>query len=586
VQLGALKAAVAKGTIPASIGGKDIESYLPGLAPQPSIQLKTLLGRVLQPAEIDQFLAMYLKSGQDPAAFWKSVAADATLGGRAGTLKLAVQLAGLTDNHDPLVAAILARSDIKRASDLARFTEAQWLALIEAPGVGVPVSVPGASADEKAKNYVAQILTRVEAAFPTLFFATKLGESPIAKFLQNNPAYDLKRTYPALYFKQNPAAAQTLNPAQQQQLAMFQRLYRLTDNNARQTLALSGKGIGSAQQITRVARQTFADQHKDILSADQANEVYGRALKISAIALAVFGKNAAAMNRSGLQVLPKLDSKKQAELAANNPIPDWRTLFGSPDTCACQDCASVHGAAAYFVDALHFLDDRGVRVPLFQRRPDLGDIELSCENTDTALPITDLVNEILEDAVAPPAPFAPFNLAPAREPDLGQPVASAELTAAFTPPLAAGTAVEIIEPGVRWRIWDEPFAYTVVKKSGVLNVATRSRQTTGSAAERRATPQYRTASAYTQLAQSVYPWILPFDLFGQEAKVFLAYLGVPRRDLIEALRPIPEPFDPNAPIVISLAAEGLGLSDAERNIIVGESQAAATDFWAARRSPI
>jgi hypothetical protein len=225
--------------------------------------------------------------------------------------------------------------------------------------------------------------------------------------------------------------------------------------------------------------------------------VYDRALKISSIALAVFGENAAAMNRSGLQVLPKLDSKKQAALAANNAIPDWQKLFGSPDSCACEDCASVHGAAAYFVDALHFLNDRGVGATLFKRRPDLGDIELSCENTDTTLPIVDLVNEILEDAVAPPAPFTPFNLAPAREPDLGQPVASAELTAAFTPPLAAGTAVETIEPGARWRIWDEPFAYTVVKNGSALNVATRSRQTTGSPAERRVTPQYRNVAAYT-----------------------------------------------------------------------------------------
>src|SRR5262249_17277378 len=162
-----------------------------------------------------------------------------------------------------------------------------------------------------------QILTRIEAAFPTQVFAARLGNSPIAKFLQDNPGYDLKRTYPTLFFKQNPAAAQALNPEQRQQLGAYQRIYRLADN-AQRTLALTAKGIASAQQITRVARQVFVDQHKDILSADRANEVYDRALKISATALAVFGENAAAMNRTGLQVLPRLDAKKQAELAANN----------------------------------------------------------------------------------------------------------------------------------------------------------------------------------------------------------------------------------------------------------------------------
>ena len=124
------------------------------------------------------------------------------------------------------------------------------------------------------------------------------------------------------------------------------------------TLALSAKGIGSAQQIARVARQVFANQHKDVFSADRANEVYDRALQVSAMALALFGENAAAMNWTTLQVLPRLDSQRQADLAANNPIPDWQTLFGTLDTCACLDCASVHGAAAYLVDALHFLGDR------------------------------------------------------------------------------------------------------------------------------------------------------------------------------------------------------------------------------------
>ena len=85
------------------------------------------------------------------------------------------------------------------------------------------------------------------------------------------------------------------------------------------------------------------------------------------------------------------------------------------------------------------------------------------------------------------------------------------MSAAFTPPLAAGTRVEAIETGARWRIWDELFAYSVIKQGGVLNVATRSRQTTGSAAERRATPQYRNNAAYRTLAQAVYPWSLPFD---------------------------------------------------------------------------
>src|SRR5262249_51289882 len=85
--------------------------------------------------------------------------------------------------------------------------------------------------------------------------------------------------------------------------------------------------------------------------------------------------------------------------------------------------------AAYLVDVLHFLKDRrskivdqdeekgvkGVKDVLFLRRPDIGEIELTCENTNTPLPYVDLVNEVLENTVAPLADFKPFNLPAAAE---------------------------------------------------------------------------------------------------------------------------------------------------------------------------
>jgi hypothetical protein len=563
----ALDGAVAAGIVPKAVDGQSIGTYLSGLRPQADDGLKTLLGRLLQPAEVDHFLDVYQQGGADPADAWAAVASDSSLGPRAAALKLTVQLAALTGNHAPLVGAIVARPGVKQASDLVSLSKDDWLALVMANGV--PGGTPGTTLEERASTYVGELMTRVEAAFPTPYFAARLGDTPVGRFLQANPDYDFGKTYPALFFKQNPAAAGLLDAGQQRQLQDFQRVYRLT-GQASETLALAAKGIGSAQQVSRLSRQAFIDQQQGALEADRASAIYDRALQVSAMALAVYGENAAAMNRTGLRVLPRLDSARQAAAAAGNPIPDWATLFGSPDSCACLDCASVHGAPAYFVDALHFLDERGVLPALLARRPDLGEIELSCQNTDTTLPVVDLVNEILEAVVAPPGPFAPFQLAASLEADLGQPVASDALSAAFTPPLAAGTQVEVTEAGARWRIWDELFAYTVIKQGGMLSVATRSRQTAGSADERRATPQYRDSAAYQALSQAVYPWSLPFDLSGAEANVFLAHLGVSRRDLIEALGAMPEPYDPAAPIVVRLAAEGLGLSDAERRILAGE----------------
>lgn len=575
----ALASAVAKGTVPETIRDQRIESYLSGLAPVPDARLNNLLGKILRPAELTRFAAAFVAS-DDPEKFWKGIAADPRLADRADKLKLAAQVAGLTESHDPLVTKVLARSDIKTAADLASLSVDQWQSLVQAGDVGVPAGTPGANAAEQTNHYVGGILTRVEAAFPTQFFAARLGAEPVGKFLATNPAFQLKSTSLTKFLNDNPAVASALNPEDKKRLQGYQRLYRIT-SRADETHALAAKGIDSAQKISATSREAFIAEHADILPAERAAQVHERALQVSAMALAVFNEHAAALNRTGMQALPRVDSERQALLAANS-IPDWQTLFGPFDACACEDCASVHSAAAYFVDILHFLDDRGARQPLFDRRPDLGDIELSCANTNTTLPLVDLVNEILEDTVVPPSAFTPFALAVALEVDLAQPVASEALSAAFTPPLASGSRVEVLEAGKRWRIWDQAFTYSVVKETAAINVATRSRETTGTAAERRATPQYQTSAAYDELSRSVYPWRLPFDLPAEESRVFLAHLGVPRRDLIDALRPLPIPYDANAPVVLSLAAEGLGLSDTERKIIVDEPLTPPVnpqDFW-------
>ena len=108
-------------------------------------------------------------------------------------------------------------------------------------------------------------------------------------------------------------------------------------------------------------------------------------------------------------------------------MPDARTLFqAAGGFCDCEHCGSVYSPAAYFVDLLRYLNvssperARASREELasgqqaaaigklarFQpldvllgRRPDLADLPLTCENTLTALPYIDLVNELLEAAI-------------------------------------------------------------------------------------------------------------------------------------------------------------------------------------------
>lgn len=99
----------------------------------------------------------------------------------------------------------------------------------------------------------------------------------------------------------------------------------------------------------------------------------------------------------------------------------WDLLFGDADFCECGECNSVYSAAAYYVELLQYLrnnnldpnakgstaiktnprDISGTPLEkLFDRRPDLGCLELTCKNTNTILPYVDLVNEVMENYVA------------------------------------------------------------------------------------------------------------------------------------------------------------------------------------------
>ena len=80
--------------------------------------------------------------------------------------------------------------------------------------------------------------------------------------------------------------------------------------------------------------------------------------------------------------------------------PTLQALFGSQDACACGHCNSVLSPAAYFVDVVEFIKNANLHWLLLGRRPDLQDIELSCNNTNTVVPAIDLALEILENAVA------------------------------------------------------------------------------------------------------------------------------------------------------------------------------------------
>ena len=70
-------------------------------------------------------------------------------------------------------------------------------------------------------------------------------------------------------------------------------------------------------------------------------------------------------------------------------------LLGELDNFICPDCKSVSCSAAYLVEILKFLPENA-RSRLLSRRPDIANVELTCENTNTEMLYIDIGNELME----------------------------------------------------------------------------------------------------------------------------------------------------------------------------------------------
>lgn len=88
-------------------------------------------------------------------------------------------------------------------------------------------------------------------------------------------------------------------------------------------------------------------------------------------------------------------------------LPSYQKLFGSLDYLQCDPCQSIFSPAAYFVDLMRLVDqyitqpNKGNKdfVGLGDRRPDLENIPLTCDNTQDTVPYVQIVNEVLEAAL-------------------------------------------------------------------------------------------------------------------------------------------------------------------------------------------
>ncbi|HKG46484.1 MAG TPA: neuraminidase-like domain-containing protein, partial [Pyrinomonadaceae bacterium] len=604
-------------------------------APGETSSLGDLLRTSALTAEKQRIVAeLHIQHGGTTDAFWEAIngRTDFTAAEK-NDVRFTLQVGALTTNHIPLVIELRSTAPAglivqpKQSSPVAPTALSEdatalrpfavknvtdWKTTLQkqvnGQPIGAPPTIPGATAQEKIDNYAVALNAYMEKALPTPVIAARVdkdtaGDNPfnpvkadLRTFFTNNPLYEFKRTPIDSYLSEGrdeKLRGVVNQPALIAELKNMQRLFNIAPRYA-EMRSLRKDDVHSALSMVKLGERRFTEKYAATLGGeDKAHEAYRKAQQRHATAMNFYLNYALASNLPSPSVVGNGAMKAAAKtLAATSATPDLPTLFGSLDLCDCSQCQSLYSPAAYFVDILRFLangplkNDLTPLQVLFNRRPDLEHIELTCENTSTQLPYVDLTREILEHAVQ----AREFAIAEGTDissvlADLNAQKVPASFPALFTGKgygLTANVSVrrdEFIEGQPRaWLILDSGWAFRLQYLGTGQGFKVEAwPQTSWTTNELRANPEHVHAAAYAKLRTAVYPWDLPLNQPVEEARVYLNHFGVKRQQVMETFfhgasaAPLTEK---------SIASEYLGLTKQEADIITGNTSSNNPwDFW-------
>lgn len=590
------------------------------------------------------FLDAFTKFRGPINEFWKKLETDQILPEEAvKDVKLSFELGALTRNHIPLVGELkrmFQQGTVGYKRELAKFSREDWKQIFQQTGpdgepIGVPANIDGHDDDAKQEQFAADLEQRFERSYPTTMLSAKLeraeaspltAKTDIIRFVENNPQFHLDRHRIDQYLVENKDALNGIaNPETAvREIKSVQRVFKL-NSTYEVADALLSQNIDSAQQVYFLGREQMVTALADAgINKIEANKIYSKAENAYSLALALFGSYNISLNGVTPSAAPSILGSYNISADGITPyaassilggynisaegitpsaapsitldtLPNLQTLFGSVDYWECTECRSVYSPAAYFVDILQFLrlrktqgthtnKDKNVMQVLLERRPDLGEIELSCENTNTPLPYIDLVNEVLEDAYLRPTPVI---LDAEIEKDLkaGKKIEQTVLKELTVKGLPISDEAEVYAPDSQkqWAIRDQQHAYKVFKTGTTLHILP-TKQTHLSAAELRANPEYTNIDAYKKLAKEIFPLNLPFDLWSLQTRTYLQHLGVSQPRLFELFQQKPADKITLSPSDLQIDCAWLGITEQERKIITGTLTGTLTgkqpwEFW-------
>jgi hypothetical protein len=486
--------------------------------------------------------------------------------------------------HDMLTTAHVAGkykiSDQAGLRKLSTLDHKEWEGIVRKAS-----SKKGAAISTEAKR----LTKRFEKEFPTASFLANAGRSKktlvelpsLKKFHAAFPDTELHKISVAQFINKNKAALKVSkkdNEGFVNDLMKVQRVFKVAPQY-KTTEVLLDNGIHSSAAIYQMGEDNFTAlvTSKAGVEKAEAVQMYKRAESTHALSIAIAGDFHSMTTGGAMNALPSVEMQL-AQTSLLKELPDLQTLFGSADMCDCQQCRSVYSAAAYMVDLLEYLDKRrsttagqSVKTVLFKRRPDIGGIELTCANTNTAMPFIDLVCEILENAVADNA----WPLPDAISTELTtSPVSAALKTAILNNklPVAVTATVQPGKDANEWIVRDNSNTYAITKSGGHFTIRI-SAQTHLKELELSSKPEFINTAAYLKLQAKFYPFALPFDLAWHSSNGYLSVLNTSRYNLMQTFRKGAIPAD------IDMAYEYIGMPKVVGDVIANITAGTKADFW-------
>ncbi|HEU4914211.1 MAG TPA: neuraminidase-like domain-containing protein [Candidatus Saccharimonadales bacterium] len=522
---------------------------------------------------------------------------------KAKDMETSLALGELLGYDQSIVKQVSKTQGIKKPEDvkrLARLNKAGWKE--ELTKSAAAVKVAGKVLNKRLVSLHASSLVRkMEKEFPTTAYAAQLAreqktvidnQASVHKFLGKHEDFDFINTNVDLFMKKQKLRAEEHDDLRAE-LKKVQRVFRLVPNYSKAN-ALMSEGVASAKDITAVGKARFMKEvaPKAGLTKKEAALAYKKAENTATAAMLIVGDIQDAVSSVEVGAV-NTDTLTSTLTATAEDFPNLKSLFKLGDVAMCSHCRSVYSPAAYLVEILEFLDNRSVtdletntssnlaKDVLFERRPDLGEIDLSCDNANTPVPYIDLACELLEELIAPDSGVSySGDLAGGSDPLSG--TISADLLAAlqaahipvtdkaqvFSTEVSSGSAAALPH-----YIRDTGAACKAVQTGANTYKIFHLRQTLQPAEELAAAPAYVNDKAYQELKDNAYAFSLPFDLHHAEAKAYFGRFDIDRAELMKTFQLGTAPTDE------AIAAERLNLTGAEHTLIITAADGDQQDYW-------